>query len=80
MKGNTLYLDDGKYFLNENTTLEKFSSYFLSAVETAERESQVHPDGDAVIDLYFKCGFDDHWIFTFKNSRLYSVKLWWLLC
>lgn len=80
MKGNSLYLDNGKIILNEKTTLEQFSDYFLDAVQLAERESKVDPDGDAKINLYFKCGYDDHWILNFKDGKLFSVKLWWLLC
>ncbi|MFZ5551793.1 MAG: hypothetical protein ACOZCO_01660 [Bacteroidota bacterium] len=80
MSGNELYLDNGKIKLNESTTSEDFANYFLKPVEIAERESKVNPDGDAEVRLYFKCNFDDHWIFVFKNGKLFSVKLWWLLC
>lgn len=72
---NKLYIPDKNITFDKNTTLESCMRTFPNIHAGKDEE------GNERMDIPFSQYPDEgYWFFTFKNGKLYSVELWWLLC
>lgn len=83
-KNNTLIQKERGISLTENTTLEEFGKIFPNPLNYFLEEKKLNPKSFENMD-YLYVGFtsnqpEDHWVFYFKNGKLYSFELYWWLC
>ena len=72
---NTFSIISPKITLNKNTTVEQFKKMFPNV----EMRSGEQPD-EVNFFINTDRNMDDAFIFYFKNGKLHTVELWWLLC
>ena len=72
---NTFSIISPKITLDKNTTVEQFKKMFPNV----EMRSGEQPD-EVNFFINTDRNMDDAFIFYFKNGKLHTVELWWLLC
>ena len=74
-KDNSLEILSHKILLDRKTTLEEFRKLFPNAeMEPMDTANEVR------FRFYIKQDMDDAFLFFFKDGKLDSFCLWWLLC
>ena len=72
---NTFSIISPKITLDKDTTVEQFKKMFPNV----EMRSGEQPD-EVNFFINTDRNMDDAFIFYFKNGKLHTVELWWLLC
>lgn len=86
LEKGVLLLSDRNIRLTGETTLEEFAAIFPVSYRGTEEMRQRHPDccfdeyGDLQIHVFYSFLSEDGLVFSFRNGRLHSVLLRWLLC
>ncbi len=72
---NSFKIVSKNILLNANTTIEQFQKYFPET-----KQENLKEPNQFRFRLHIKQGNEDAFLFDFKNGKLQSVTLWWLLC